>query len=156
MGTLSDAGEQPAGNHQDPASDGVVIVPQSRARRGARSHRSVDQRGPHRRRRDLRSHRDRHRGRPGQAILRPAHLDVSARLIHYAGASGGKRPDLVKDDGQEVRVYWRRSGRTSYLVIEQPATGLRWSIPYFSRRAVSGACRARGWRTDPPKSQFRG
>jgi hypothetical protein len=88
-----------------------------------------------------------------RALLRPAHLEISPHLIHYAGAPGGSRPDLIKDNGQLVPVYWRRAGRASYLMIEQPATGLRWSIPYFSLPAVAKACRACGWQADDRRTK---
>jgi hypothetical protein len=167
MGTLPDAGRPPAGNHLHSAHGDVVTVRQSRARRdgmfgillavfAVALGRGV-------------AGASTTAGRIavvvifglivigiavawGRAILRPAQLDISARLIHYMGPAGGSRPDLIRDDGQEVRVYWRRSGRASNLVIEQPATGVRWPIPYFSLRAVSDACRACGWQTGPAKS----
>jgi hypothetical protein len=167
MDTLPDARRRPAGNHPDPAHGDVVVVRQSRARRdgmfgillavfAVALGRGV-------------SGASTTAGRIAvvvifgliviviavawvRAILRPAHLDISPRLIHYAGAPGGSRPDLIKDNGPEVRVYWRRAGRTSYLTIEQPASTLRWSLPYFSPRAVADACRACGWQTGPLKS----
>jgi hypothetical protein len=86
-----------------------------------------------------------------RALLRPAHLEISAGLIHYAGGAdgqGGSRPDLSSDNGQEIRVYWRRAGRGSTLYLEQPATGVHWSLPYFSAKAVAEACRGSGWRVE--------
>jgi hypothetical protein len=88
-----------------------------------------------------------------RALLRPAHLEISAALIHYAGGQGGSRPDLSRDNGQEVGVYWRRAGRGSSLYLQQPATGVHWSLPYFSAKAVAQACRDCGWAVNDRRAQ---
>jgi hypothetical protein len=80
-----------------------------------------------------------------RALLHPARLEITEQCVHYAGGQVGSRPDLMKGQGPDLRVYWRRAGRTSVLLIEQTATGLHWSLPYFSQRAVADACRSCGW-----------
>jgi hypothetical protein len=79
-------------------------------------------------------------------VVHPSYIEVSPQRIRFVAGRGRPRPDLVRDQGDELTIYTRQSDNAVRIYLEQQTTTIHWSLPLFSRKSVGRACRARGWR----------
>src|SRR5215475_906568 len=84
-------------------------------------------------------------------------LEVYADRLRYVGRFFPRQAEMRREDGADLLLYRSRRERNSsrFLTLEQLATSLTWSLPYFTRRAVIAACTSLGWRVESRSSWYR-
>jgi hypothetical protein len=80
-----------------------------------------------------------------RSLRHPSTIEVSKERIRYVSGPNERRADLIRDRGSALVIYVRLTGRFATMMLEQTATSVAWSLPYFTRKAITTACEARGW-----------
>jgi hypothetical protein len=70
--------------------------------------------------------------------------------LRYVGTLMRPRPEMNREQGADLQLYKHRTERNTSreLTLEQVATSVTWTLPFFTRRPVRAAWMSRGWHVE--------
>ncbi len=79
-----------------------------------------------------------------------ASIEVSTDRVRYVGMLMRPQPEMNREQGADLLLYKHRTERhtSRELTLEQVATSVAWTLPFFTRRALRAACTSRGWHVE--------